>query len=85
MRINARLSPDLSEKLQHLIKLRGEKISDIIKASLEQYYDACIQEINSAQILEQSGFIGCAESDVVLSENYKRYLGDSLDEKHSHS
>lgn len=85
MRINARLTPDLAEKLQHLIHLRGEKISDIIKASLEQYYNACIQEINSAKILEQSGFIGCSQSDADLSENYKKYLGKNLDEKHDYS
>lgn len=39
-------------------------------------------KLNPAEIFLASGFIGCGETDPLLSENYKDKLIDSLREKH---
>lgn len=80
MKISAQLDADLTDKMKYLMRSRGESVSDIIKASIEEYYERCKGQADSAQILEQTGFIGCAEGPVDLSENYKEYLDDDLNE-----
>jgi hypothetical protein len=84
MRISARLDNSLADKVKHLVRVRREKISDIVKASLEQYYESCMQQQNSALILEKTGFIGCAEGPEDFSDNYKQYPSEDLDEKFDH-
>ncbi len=83
MRINARLDDNLAYKLDYLIHSEGRCVSDVVKASIERYYEAARASQAGAQdILERHGFIGCAEGDADLSANYKTALTKSLQAKH---
>ena len=84
MRISAKLDDSLAGKVKHLMRASKEKISDIVKASLEQCHENCMRQTNSALILEKTGFIGCAEGPENFSENCKRYPSEDLDGKFDH-
>ncbi len=54
MRISARLDDALADKVKHLMRVRKKKISDIVKDSIEQYYENCMKLENS--IIADKGF-----------------------------
>ena len=85
MRINARLDEDRSYKLRFLLQATNQKISEIVKRSIDVYYEQ-IQNTRRrpAEILNASGFVGCGKADPDLSATYKRRLGESLAAKHDH-
>lgn len=81
-RLNARLDPELNEKLEYLKRRTKLGVTEVVKRSIECYYDAVRREASDAQsILEQSGFVGCAEGDRDLSADYKQLLAESLARK----
>lgn len=85
MRINARLDEAHSEKLRFLAHATRGTISDVLKQAIDLYYARTRIEAGSAlSILQQSGFVGVAESDEDLSANYKDALSGSLEQKHDH-
>ena len=85
MRINARLDPSSEQAFEYLKQNTGQSVTQIIKHSLELY----VRELKSQagrrnrQLLDELAGIGKGPED--LSENYKSYLDESLDEKHSAS
>lgn len=83
MRINARLDPDRSRKLDFLLRMTDQKISEILKSAIDLYYE----QIRSArprpaEILGATGFVGSARAGPELSTRYKERLGESLATKH---
>jgi predicted DNA-binding protein len=78
-RINARLDTELSRKLAYLRKRTGRSTTEILRASLESYYQKIHGETDAASLLEE--FVGCAEGAVDLAANYKTELGKSLAQK----
>lgn len=85
MRINARLDPVYSNRVKEVRDLTHEKITEIIKHSIDLYYQKVLVERScTRQKLLQSHFIGCAEGDVSLSENYKATLNLDLNDKYDH-
>lgn len=85
MRINARLDPTRSHRVQEVRNVTHEKITEIIKHSIDLYYQKVLVERNmSCQKLLKSRFIGCAEGDIALSENYKSILNLDLMHKYDH-
>jgi hypothetical protein len=79
-RINARLDEDLAHKLDYLRKRTGATTSEVLRASLEAYYDQVTGSDEPAKLL--SAFIGCAEGPRNLSTTYKQDFARSLGAKH---
>jgi hypothetical protein len=81
-RLNARLDADLNEKLEYLKRRTKLGVTDVVKRSIECYYEEVRRGASDArEILEQSGFVGCAEGDPNLSSDYKQALIESLGRK----
>ncbi len=82
-RLNARLEPELERKLAYLRKRTGLATSDVVRESIERYYQAVRAGGSDARaILEASGFIASGEGPADLSDRYKEYLSESLGKKH---
>jgi len=83
-RLNARLDPEMERKVAYLRRRTGLGTSDLVRASLDHYYEAVRSGGGKArEILEASGFVGGASGPVDLSERYKEHLAGSLGRKHS--
>jgi hypothetical protein len=83
-RLNARLDPELERKLSYLRRRTGLGTSEIVRASIERYYEQICTEVADARsILEESGFVGGGTGPSDLSERYKENLSQSLAGKHS--
>lgn len=83
MRLNARIDDALAEKIERLRRRTKMSITDIVRASIELYYER-FQEREAggaARILADAGFIGCAEAEPDLAATYKEKLQTSLSSK----
>lgn len=81
-RLNARIDDELAAKLEHLRRRTKKSVTEIVRASIELYYERFRErEESAARILHGSGFVGCGEGDPDLSSTYKERLGDSLAHK----
>jgi hypothetical protein len=78
-RINARLAPELAQKLAELQRRTGKGTTALIQAALERYYDAEHGSQHPAELL--ADFVGCAEGPRGLSTTYKSDLRRLLDKK----
>jgi len=82
-RLNARLEPELERKLAYLRQRTGLATSDVVRASIERFYEAMRAGGQQARaILEESGFIASGSGPADLSERYKEALTESLSKKH---
>jgi hypothetical protein len=82
-RLNARLEPELERKLAYLRERTGLATSDVVRASIERFYEAMRAGGKQARaILEESGFIASGSGPADLSDRYKEELNDSLSKKH---
>jgi hypothetical protein len=82
-RINARLDPTTAQRLEFLIAKTGMAVSDVVRMSLEHFYNATRkQQVQSkpSALARMAGRYGSGQSD--LSVNYKQYLSEILDEKY---
>ena len=83
MRINARLDDASAKKPAYLRHKTRDKTTDIIKRSIDLYYESVAAEERAAnQALLDSGFVGCGEDTPDLSSRYKTLLTESLEAKH---
>jgi predicted transcriptional regulator len=80
-RINARLEPELAKKLAYLRRRTGKSTTEIVRESLESYYERVRRACEPASAL--ADFIGSAEGPADLSETYKAELSQSLRVKSS--
>ncbi len=78
-RINARISEELARKLEQLRKTTGKDTTEIVRESLEAYYETRMQKARPAQLLRD--VVGVAEGPEELSSDYKDILQRSLDDK----
>ena len=85
MRINARLDESRSRKLEFLSRATDLSTSDIVKQAIDVYYDQVRgQRPPPAEVLSNSGFIGCGEASPDLSERYKETVRELVAAKHDH-
>lgn len=82
MRINARLDDEYALKLDYLQRQTEKSVTEIIKLALDAYYQEFSRQHNPIDMLTESGFIGCGESDSNLSTDYKSEYADSLEDKY---
>ena len=81
-RINARLPAEVARKLAYLESRTKTSTTEVILASIERYYAAVsAEESTPARLLEEAGFIGCANGPASLSSSYKQTLARSLGSK----
>ena len=79
-RLNARLDDELAMKLQYIKRRTGQSDTEVIRRSLERYYDDLRREAPTAQTA-LADFVGCASGDADLSTRYKHELASSLERK----
>jgi hypothetical protein len=78
-RINARLDGELARKLAHLQARTGKSTTELIRASIESYFERVTGAAGPRALLEE--FVGCSSAEPDLSETYKAALHDSLARK----
>jgi hypothetical protein len=79
-RLNARLDSDLAMKLQYIKRRTGHSDTEVVKRSLELYYDEVRRDGLTTQAA-LSDFVGCESGDPELSSRYKEALPSSLERK----
>ena len=78
-RLNARITDGLAEKVEFLRRRTKLSVTEILKESIQLYYERVrSQPAGTIEILNKSGFVGCADGDESLSETYKEDLARSL-------
>ncbi len=78
-RINARISPELAEKVEFLRKRTGGSVMDVVVASIERYFEQVASAEQSGGLFE--GFVGCARGPANLSADYKQMLTEPIRKK----
>lgn len=85
-RINARLDEEASKDLSFLREELGDySVTDIVKLSIHKVAQELRDKSKATQqnkIWLESGFVGGFDAPEDLSENYKKYLADIIDEKY---
>ena len=76
VRINARLDADLARKVRALRDRTGQSTTEIVKISIESYYQSMLRGVNPAALLSE--LIGCSTGQTDLSETYKDRLTESM-------
>lgn len=79
VRINARLDADLARKVRELCHRTGRSTTEIVKESLESYYQTVARSSNPATAL--ASLVGCAAGPTNLSATHKHHLTQSLARK----
>jgi len=79
MQITIELDQQHIEKLHEQERKLKKTVSELITLAIDEIYSkkeaqAVTEGQRAYQIMQESGFIGCLESDENLSENYKDYL-----------
>lgn len=83
-RLNARVDPQLADKLAQIRRMTGANTAQILRASVELYHASLASELQpAARILESTDYVGCATGDADLSATYKARLSRSLSRKSS--
>ena len=82
MRINARLDSSSEKAYEYLKENTGQSVTQIIKHSLELYVNELQSEAGRCNQQLLADLAGIGQGPVDLSENYKNYLDESLDEKY---
>ena len=83
MRINARLDDERAEKLKQIQASTRLGTSEIVRQAIDLLHRQRVdQSRKKIDDLLSSDFIGCAEGPEDLASDYKRYLTQSLDDKH---
>jgi hypothetical protein len=83
MRIQTQLDDQRIKKLRYLVETTHASTSEVIRQAIDFYYSQInVNHPNAADILTNSGFIGCGEASPELSTNYKSELNQILAQKH---
>lgn len=78
-RLNARLDAELARKVKYLRDRTKKTTTEVVKASIEAYFNQISQEPTPAELLEE--FIGSSSGPANLSSDYKAALSESLERK----
>lgn len=81
--MNARFDPDLQRKVEYLRMRTGLGTSEILRVSVERYYESIRNEaVTARKILEASGFVGGSEGPEHGSVNHKKGVAKYIGAKH---
>ncbi len=83
MRINARLTDELTRERMALEQTTGQSRSEIVRTALERYFDDARPSGGSAgDAIHAAGLVGCGEAE--LSGSDKSLLHESLERERGH-
>jgi len=84
MRVNARLDDSYATKLDFLKEATQLCVSDVIKESLDRYYvEVRAEQVRKMRRLDAIvGMAGSENAPADLSSNYKKYVGQIIEEKY---
>jgi hypothetical protein len=77
-RLNARLTPDLAERLERARALSKKSTTEIVHEALSAYCDAALDAVPVGAILAEVGLVGCAEGPADSSTRTKEAFADGL-------
>ena len=81
MRVNARLDDEAAEQIDYLTRATGLGVSHVLRESVALYYSHV--RAQRAGIAHLGALIGKGDSGRSdIASNWKRHLGESLDEKY---
>lgn len=84
-RINARLDDEYMAKLEQLRGQLHVSTTEVLKLAIDDLYQQKIAHNQAVlQRMLASDFIGCAEAEVDLSANHKKYLAAAMQHKYDH-
>ena len=70
--VNARLDARSTARVAYLLRETKANTSEVLRKAIEIYYNqVCKAHQNTADVLNQAGFVGCAEGQSDFSETYK--------------
>ncbi len=81
LRLNARLPPELGQKLGRVQRRTGKSVTEIVHAALERYCDEEEAAESLSSVLDEVGLVGCADGPPDLYVRYKEHLTRSLTAK----
>ncbi|MDS4019595.1 MAG: ribbon-helix-helix protein, CopG family [Candidatus Competibacter sp.] len=83
MRIQTQLDDQRLKKLRYLVETTHASTSEVIRQAIDYYYSRINKDHPSAaDVLIQSGFVGCGEASPEFSTNYKSELDQILAQKY---
>lgn len=81
VRLNARVNAALAEKIARIRRMTGATTTQVVCDSVKLYYETLAPKLHARQILESTGFVGCAAGQEDLSSTYKARLTQTLARK----
>jgi len=85
MRVNARLDDSYQSKIDYLTEIRHTTVSDVVRDAIDHYYEAVKAErARKRRSLDDlvGMFEGRPDTPADLSTNYKKYIGEIIEEKY---
>jgi predicted transcriptional regulator len=79
-RINARIDEELARKLDELRRRTGRSTTELVRESIEAYYEAEQERQHPSELL--AGLVGVGDAGANLSSDYKELLTLGLEQKH---
>lgn len=84
MRVNARLDDSYQAKIDYMTETLHLSVSDVVREAIDRYYEA-VQADQVRRLRGLDGIVGMAGSvnaPADLSTNYKKYVGQIIEEKY---
>jgi len=82
MRVNARFEGEYERQVEYLTEATGMGVSDVLKASVEYYYQA-VRAKQKPQLTSLRAFIGKLDSGRGdIASRYKEVVGEAVAAKH---
>lgn len=79
-RINARIDEELARKLDELRRRTGRSTTELVRASIEAYYEAEQERQHPGELL--AGLVGVGDAGAELSSDYKELLTSGFGQTH---
>jgi hypothetical protein len=87
MQINIELNQEYESKLAYVQQKTEQKdVKIVIEAAIDAYHSQLEPATKTAlEIFQESGFIGCIQTDPNLSTNYKSIVSSAIQERFNRS
>lgn len=85
MRVNARLDDSYQAKIDYMTETLHLSVSDVVREAIDRYYEAVQAErARKRRGLDSlvGAFEGRPDTPADLSTNYKKYIGQIIEEKY---
>ena len=85
MRVNARLDDSYQAKIDSIVETLNLSVSEVVRNAIDQYYEAVSAErARKRRGLDSlvGSFEGRPDTPADLSTNYKKYVGQIIEEKY---